>query len=187
MLYEQSIPSTINQHGKNKIWNSERVDECVRIFEEFGDVPGGTPFHEGDKYYKAGDIVYEYTDYELSEIAKCATDVVYFADKYAHAMTDYGVQKITLRDYQKRMLKTFQDNRFVVGLASRQIGKTLYRQSIIEIKRKSSNQTQKITFYEFFYTMIKKKRSLTIHEKLIYFLSKIESLILFEKIYNLTI
>jgi hypothetical protein len=40
-------------------------------------------------------------------------------------MTDEGIQQITLRPYQEDMLEGFQDNRFVVMLASRQIGKTV--------------------------------------------------------------
>ncbi|NBO21961.1 hypothetical protein EBU94_01275 [bacterium] len=40
-------------------------------------------------------------------------------------MTDEGVSRIELRKYQKTMLKDFQDNRFNVMLASRQIGKTV--------------------------------------------------------------
>jgi len=40
-------------------------------------------------------------------------------------MTDSGLQTITLRDYQIEMLRHFQNNRFTITLASRQIGKTI--------------------------------------------------------------
>jgi hypothetical protein len=114
-----------NTSSKNRVWNSERVEECIRLIEDGRDVIGGTPFHEGDPTWKAGDIVYEYNDFEMEEIAKCAADVVYFANNYCMAMTDYGIQKITLRPYQIDVLKSFQNNRFNVFLASRQIGKTV--------------------------------------------------------------
>jgi hypothetical protein len=118
--------TTVNQqHSKNKIWNADRVAECVRLIEQGREVPGGTPFHEGDISYRAENIVYEYSDMELREVAKCAADVVYFANTYCMAMTDYGIQKIKLRPYQEKVLKDFQDNRFNVFLASRQIGKTV--------------------------------------------------------------
>jgi len=110
---------------KNKVWNAKRVEECIKLIEEGRDIFGGTPFHEGDVTFKAADIVYDYTEEEIQEIAKCASDVVYFANKYCMAMTDYGIQKITLRPYQEDVLRTFQDNRFNVFLASRQIGKTV--------------------------------------------------------------
>ena len=114
-----------NSSSKNRVWNSERVEECIRLIEDGRDVVGGTPFHEGDPTWKAADIVYEYNDFEMEEIAKCAADVVYFANNYCMAMTDYGIQKITLRPYQIDVLKSFQSNRFNVFLASRQIGKTV--------------------------------------------------------------
>ena len=113
-------------NSKNRVWNSERVAECIRVMEDTGDAPpGGTPFHENDPTWKTADIVYEYSEYELREVAKCAADVVYFANNYCMAMTDYGIQKITLRDYQIDVLRSFQANRFNVFLASRQIGKTV--------------------------------------------------------------
>ena len=62
---------------------------------------------------------------EIEELARCANDVVYFGEKYCFSMTDEGIRRITLRDYQKDMLKGFQENRFTVMLASRQIGKTV--------------------------------------------------------------
>lgn len=114
-----------NTSHKNKVWNAEKVAECVRLIEDGKDVPGGTPFHEGDIRWKAADIVYEYTEEEMQEIGKCAADVVYFANTYCEAMTDYGIQKITMRDYQEGVLRAFQANRFNVFLASRQIGKTI--------------------------------------------------------------
>ena len=59
--------SQAQNNSKNKVWNSERVAECIRMIEDGMDVSGGTPFHEGDTSFKAGEIVYEYTDFELSE------------------------------------------------------------------------------------------------------------------------
>jgi len=82
-------------------------------------------FHEGNSQLKSANIVFEYTQPELEDLAKCANDVVYFANKFCFSMTDEGIQQITLRPYQEDMLENFQDNRFVVMLASRQIGKTV--------------------------------------------------------------
>ena len=120
------IPKTKdNQTGKNKVWNAQRVAECLRLIEDGRETPGGNPFHESDINYRASNIVYEYSEEELKEIARCASDVVYFANNYCVAMTDYGIKKITLRPYQEKVLADFQNNRFNVFLASRQIGKTV--------------------------------------------------------------
>ena len=126
MTFTKTLQTNNNSKNNNRVWNSERVAECIKFIEETGDVPpGGTPFHENDPNWKAAEVVYEYSEQEMREIAKCAADVVYFANNYCMAMTDYGIQKITLRPYQIEVLKSLQGNRFNVFLASRQIGKTV--------------------------------------------------------------
>jgi hypothetical protein len=110
--------------AKGKVWSTKRIDEEFRKLEN--GLPSDTSaFYEGNPQLKAANIVFEYTKEELEDLAKCANDVVYFANKFCYSMTDEGVQQITLRPYQENMLEDFQDNRFVVMLASRQIGKTV--------------------------------------------------------------
>ena len=102
------IPKTKdNQTGKNKVWNAQRVAECLRLIEDGRETPGGNPFHESDINYRASNIVYDYSEEELKEIAICASDVVYFANNYCVAMTDYGIKKITLRPYQEKVLSDY--------------------------------------------------------------------------------
>lgn len=111
--------------GKNKVWTTAKVLECQKFIEDGIEIVGGTPFHEGDFNFKAGEVIFEYTEHELREIARCASDIVYFAEKYCKTMTDKGITNIRLRDYQKDILRAYQDNRFIIMLASRQIGKTV--------------------------------------------------------------
>ena len=177
----------VHVHPKNKVWNAEKVAECIKLIEDGKDVPGGTPFHEGDPHWKASDVVYDYSETELQEIAKCAADVVYFANTYCEAMTDYGIQKITLRDYQVDVLRAFQDHRFNVFLAARQIGKTLGAQTLIKIFNKKTELSQTITWYQFFYSTIKKYRKLSFHEFLLKKLLDIQSKLTHGKIYKLEI
>ena len=101
------------------------------MIEEYGECPGGTPFHENDPSWKAADIVYDYSQMEMDEISKCAKDVVYFANNYCCAMTDEGIRRITLRPYQEKILRIYQHNRFVVGMSSRQSGKTILSSILI--------------------------------------------------------
>jgi hypothetical protein len=110
--------------NRGKIWNSKKIaDEVDRI--ERGLTADYSPFFDGKIDMKAPELVYEYTREELEELARCANDVVYFGNKYCYSMTDEGIRQIALRPYQEDMLAAFQDNRFVVMLASRQIGKTV--------------------------------------------------------------
>ena len=110
--------------AKGKVWNTKRVNEEIDRIEK--GLPADTsPFYEGKIEMKSADVVFEYTREELEELARCASDVVYFGNKYCHSMTDEGIRQIKLRPYQEDMLDSFQDNRFVIMLASRQIGKTV--------------------------------------------------------------
>jgi len=173
-----------NNAGKTKVWNAERVAEVYRMVEAGQDPPGGTPFHEGKSEWKAAEIVYEYSDYEMTEIAKCATDAVYFANNYCHAMTDEGVKKIKLRDYQIDVIKAFQANRFNIFLASRQIGKCFFRQTLVEVFNVKTNKEEKIPIYKLFFSNIKTKRRLSLSEQICFFLLKIETYLIYSKDYK---
>lgn len=68
---------------------------------------------------------YEYTPQMVAEIKKCKKSLLHFAENYFYIISiDDGRIPIKLRKYQKQLLKTLKNNRFVVTLASRQIGKS---------------------------------------------------------------
>jgi hypothetical protein len=108
-------------------WSSAKVEELVYNAEENGidykDVDN--PFHENDPELRKGQILFEYTEWELEEMRKCAEDVVYFADRYCKVMTDDGIQKINLRDYQVQILDQYQTHRKNIFVSPRQSGKTI--------------------------------------------------------------
>lgn len=106
------------------VWSTDRVNELMVQLEN-GIEPYQTPFWEGRSEWKASNIVFEYTPEELTELEKCAKDVIYFANNYCFAMTDDGIQNIRLRDYQEDVLRDFQDNRFCAFVSPRQVGKTI--------------------------------------------------------------
>ena len=59
------------------------------------------------------------------EWLKCRHDEIYFVEKYVKILTlDNGEQPFKLWDYQKELIKSFEDNRFVLSVQSRQSGKT---------------------------------------------------------------
>jgi hypothetical protein len=124
-MIQQPKANVARPHGKTRVWNSKLVEEVREKIIRGDTILGGNPFHEGDLEFRAGEIIYDYSDDELNEIAKCATDIVYFANKYCVSMTDEGVRRIKLRPYQEEALRTYQANRWIVFLASRQIGKTV--------------------------------------------------------------
>jgi hypothetical protein len=122
----QNFNSEVNEEEQldRVIWSTAEVERITFALNE-GYKVKGTPFYEGNFNYKKANIVFEYTEKEMSDIKRCATDILYFAENFATVMTDNGLQRIKLRDYQKAMLLSFVDNRFSICLASRQVGKTI--------------------------------------------------------------
>lgn len=110
-----------------QVWTTKEIEKLEELIENGGKIPRGVrkPYYDGNPQWKLGNTVFNYTDMELEEIKKCAKDITYFAENYCTVMTDDGLQRIELRDYQVDMLKHFVANRFSVCLASRQIGKTI--------------------------------------------------------------
>jgi hypothetical protein len=122
-------------------------------------------FYEGNPELKSANIVFEYSEAEMTDLARCANDVVYFANKFCYSMTDEGVQQITLRPYQENMLEDFQDNRFVVMLASRQIGKCSLYDTKVTIKYKDGS-IKLVSVGNLYYITLSIERKLTLIEKI---------------------
>ena len=107
------------------VWSTRQINDLLVAMDQGYRPKIKLPFYEGRQFLKKGNIVFEYTDEEITELARCAKDIVYFAEKYAVVMTDEGIQQVKLRDYQKDMLRNFQNDRFNIVLAARQMGKTV--------------------------------------------------------------
>jgi len=120
------IPAGDSEKEAQKlVWSTKIINDLMVALDKGYRPQVSMPFYEGKQFLRRGNIVFDYTDKELKEIAKCANDIVYFAEKYAVVMTDNGIQKVKLREYQKDLLRDFQHNRFNIVLASRQMGKTV--------------------------------------------------------------
>ena len=115
------------EEKNSNFWSTERVEKLMRDAEEKGveykDVDN--PFHENEPDLRRGNVLFEYTEWELDEIKRCASDVVYFANKYCKVMTDDGIRQILLRDYQVQILRQYQTHRKNVFVSPRQSGKTI--------------------------------------------------------------
>ena len=68
---------------------------------------------------------HEYSPEKINEIKKSKKNLLHFAQNYFYIVNiDTGREVITLRQYQKRILRKMRDNRFVIVMSSRQSGKT---------------------------------------------------------------
>ena len=82
-------------------------------------------YYLGDPNLPTSNAEFEYTPTMVSEIKKCVKNIRYFAEKYFYITTlSEGKKKIALFTPQKRILKSLANNRFVILLSSRQMGKT---------------------------------------------------------------
>ncbi len=123
MRFADAMKPSGPSDGSRDVWSSAKVATTLHAIEQGYQVP--SPFYEGKPEWRKGNIVFEYTDHEMEELRKCARDIVYFANKYCHVMTDEGYRQIVLRDYQEDTLRTYQHNRFTIFLSARQTGKTI--------------------------------------------------------------
>lgn len=102
-------------------------------------------YYNGNTNIKKAGIPQQYTKEEIEEYVKCSQDVLYFIENYATIVTlDHGKQKFKLRDYQKRMIETYNDNRFCITVTSRQIGKCALDSTVISICEKPERGIKKI-------------------------------------------
>jgi hypothetical protein len=160
----------IKESEESFAWSTEKVEKLLVSLDD-GYKPKSSPFYEGNPNLKKSNIVFNYTQEELKELRKCATDIVYFANNYCTVMTDKGLRTIELRPYQEDMLRLFQSERFSVVLASRQVGKcTLSSTKIIILTDGKGIET---TMGRLYFETIRLHRKLTIFEKAKYFLWKL--------------
>jgi len=105
-------------------WTTELVNRWTKEEERGLEHTLPAPYEVGKIGVRKPGLRFVHTPAEKEEYIKCAKDIVYFVENYCVTMTDYGIELITLRPYQRRILKEFQKFRFNVFVASRQVGKT---------------------------------------------------------------
>lgn len=84
-------------------------------------------YYLGNTELPTPDAQFNYAEHPewVEDIEKCRKNILYFAENFFYITNlDEGKIKIKLRPFQKRILRSLRDNRFVCLLASRQIGKT---------------------------------------------------------------
>jgi hypothetical protein len=84
-------------------------------------------FYLGNEKLPTPDALFDYESNPewIKDIDKCKKNILYFAENFFYITNlDEGKIKINLHLFQKRILRSMRDNRFVCLLASRQIGKT---------------------------------------------------------------
>jgi len=79
-----------------------------------------------NKNLKAVNVDVEYTREQMQEYIKCVQDPEYFIENYVKIINvDHGLVPFRMYEYQKKMVHTFKDNRFVICKLPRQAGKSV--------------------------------------------------------------
>lgn len=107
------------------VWSSESVQLAYQAIDE-GLPLVASPFFKGSNIYvRRANLLYRYEDFEVRELVKCGIDILYYADTYVQLMTPAGRKMhVTLRKYQRKILRAYQKYKYVIVLTGRQIGKT---------------------------------------------------------------
>lgn len=81
--------------------------------------------YNGNPLVKKAGIEHEFTPEQIKELYRCSTDIIYFVSTYCKIITlDKGLQLFKPFEFQERMLTAFDENRFVINLLPRQMGKS---------------------------------------------------------------
>jgi Terminase large subunit, T4likevirus-type, N-terminal/Terminase RNaseH-like domain len=80
-------------------------------------------YRDNPKLKRVG-ISVQWTQETIEEYKKCRDDYLYFSKYVTIISLDKGIIPFDMYDFQKDMIKTFDDNRFVIVKCPRQVGKT---------------------------------------------------------------
>lgn len=142
----------IRDESSRLVWSTEKINKLIAAMDE-GYTMRDHPFYDGDIKFRKGDTVFEYTDWELNEIRHCAKDIIYFANTYCKVMTDEGYKQITLRPYQEKVLRSYQNNRWNIFMAARQIGKCHTYTTKIKVKY-PNGKIKEVSIGDFYYSVV---------------------------------
>jgi hypothetical protein len=79
----------------------------------------------GNVNLKAAGVQLNFTESQIEEYMKCASDPIYFIESYCKIVTlDHGLQPFKLYECQRKKVKIIHENRKVILMEGRQQGKT---------------------------------------------------------------
>ena len=84
------------------------------------------PFYRDDIYLRKANLIFRMSKQEQREFVKCKLDILYFARSYINIDNENDdVELIKLREYQERLLLSYQHHKYTIVLSGRQLGKTV--------------------------------------------------------------
>lgn len=107
------------------VWSSKSVEWALDAIK-LGQKIKRSPFYEKNIDLRQGNLVFQYSDYEIQELIKCAGNVMYFIEKYGKIKRPDGkIGNIRLRKYQLKQIRDYLEHDENILGWSRQSGKTI--------------------------------------------------------------
>lgn len=133
-------------------------EEKAPILEDVDDEFKKLNCYKGNVSLKGNKVKVPMTDEHVQEFLKCKNDIFYFLMNYGRIIDlDRGIVNFQLYQYQKNMIKLMAENRFVVNLLPRQMGKCAQKDTIVKIRNKKTGEIIELTMEEF-YKLAKQKK-----------------------------
>ena len=105
----------------------------------------------GNTNLKRSGVKQEWTKKQILEYKKSMNDPIYFVEKYMKIVhIDKGVVPFKMWDFQKELIQTLHNNRFIVGKYPRQTGKCLLFETAINIRDKKTKEVKRVSIGELY-------------------------------------
>lgn len=143
----------IDTKNNKRIWTTEKVNNYIEQMNKGREDTSNSPFFENEFGWRKAGLTFEYTQEEWDEFIRCSEDINHFAETYCQIKTGEQFTNFELYDYQKDFFDSVIEDKNVVYLASRQIGKCITPHTKIDIKidGKVSNGVTIIDLYKNLY------------------------------------
>jgi len=160
---------------KRIVFTTEKVKSINKQLSDGYQIPREmNPWWSGEVGVRKSGLTFSFTKEELDEYWKCAVDIHHFAETYCKIKTEDGsVKNIRLRDYQKDILDLYDENRFSILMASRQVGKCFSFRTNVLCRFTLTNGLTKdveLPIYKLFHYAKKKKKFIDYLKYSIYWL-----------------
>lgn len=100
---------------------------------------------------KKSNIIESFTEEQVLEYARCSEDPIYFIEKYVKIQhVDHGLVDFILRGYQKKLIKSYVENRNNIVLSSRQSGKCFSINTMVRLRNKKTGEIIEKTIGELY-------------------------------------
>lgn len=114
-----------NASDSKRIWNSESVDLANKGIKE-GYKLVENPYNKNitGALLRKANLPFKYSEEELETIDIIYEDKEWFCDNFGKLKTPTGWDNITLRDYQRKLLKKYSNEKWNIVMFPRRSGKT---------------------------------------------------------------